>query len=82
MSPLAYLDPGTGSMILQAVLGGIAGIAVLVKVGWRRIIGLFSPRRRRAFEAEQAAKARAAEADGDASAAPASGVDEELVRTE
>lgn len=30
----AYLDPGSGSLILQAVLGGIAGIAVAFKA-WR-----------------------------------------------
>ncbi len=28
---LAYLDPGTGSLILQAILGGIAGIAVVFR---------------------------------------------------
>ena len=33
----AYLDPGTGSMILQMVLGGVAGLAVLVKMQWQKI---------------------------------------------
>ena len=28
---LAYLDPGSGSLILQAVLGGAAGIGVAAK---------------------------------------------------
>ena len=28
---LAYIDGGTGGMMLQVLLGGIAGIAVLVK---------------------------------------------------
>ncbi len=28
----AYLDPGTGSLILQLLLGGIAGVTVVVKV--------------------------------------------------
>lgn len=28
---LAYLDPGTGSLIIQTVLGGAAGLAVLYK---------------------------------------------------
>ena len=27
----AYLDPGTGTIIVQAVLGGVAGVAVLFK---------------------------------------------------
>ena len=31
----AYLDPGTGSMLLQAIVGGSAGIVVLVRHFWR-----------------------------------------------
>jgi len=27
----AYLDPGSGSLILQAVLGGVAGVGVAAK---------------------------------------------------
>lgn len=27
----AYLDPGSGSLILQAVLGGVAGLGVAAK---------------------------------------------------
>jgi hypothetical protein len=30
----AYLDAGTGSMILQALMGGFAGLMVLVRVAW------------------------------------------------
>jgi hypothetical protein len=37
----AYLDPGTGSMVLQLVLGGIAGIAILGKLFWNRFKALF-----------------------------------------
>ena len=33
----AYLDPGTGSMLLQVILGGIAAIGVAVKIFWHRI---------------------------------------------
>ncbi|MDX1460861.1 MAG: hypothetical protein R3348_07375 [Xanthomonadales bacterium] len=40
-SAFAYLDPGTGSMILQVVLGGIAAVAVALKLFWYRIIGFF-----------------------------------------
>jgi hypothetical protein len=36
----AYLDPGTGSMILQAVLAAIVGSAVAIKIFWRRIKSL------------------------------------------
>ncbi|HEY7460982.1 MAG TPA: hypothetical protein VIC59_03795 [Gemmatimonadota bacterium] len=37
----AYLDPGSGSMLLQALLGGIAGVTVLVKLYWRRLVARF-----------------------------------------
>ena len=32
----AYLDPGTGSMMLQVLLGGIAGAMVVGKLYWYR----------------------------------------------
>jgi hypothetical protein len=35
---LGYLDPGSGSMILQAVVGGIAAAAVMGKLYWRRFL--------------------------------------------
>jgi len=34
---LAYLDPGSGSMILQMIAGGTAAIAVSAKLYWRRV---------------------------------------------
>ena len=33
----AYIDPGSGSMLLQALLGGAAGAAVLARLFWYRI---------------------------------------------
>jgi hypothetical protein len=33
----AYLDANTGSLILQLLLGGMAGIAVIGKLYWHRI---------------------------------------------
>jgi hypothetical protein len=37
----AYLDPGTGSMMLQIVLGGLAGLVVILKLFWHRLLALF-----------------------------------------
>ncbi len=37
----AYLDPGTGSMILQLVLGGVAGFLVIGKLYWQRVKDFF-----------------------------------------
>lgn len=34
----AYLDPGTGSMILQIILGGVAGILVAAKLYWKNLL--------------------------------------------
>ena len=39
---LAYLDPGSGSMILQAILGGIAGVLVALKMFGRRLLGFLT----------------------------------------
>jgi hypothetical protein len=35
VSTFAYLDPGTGSMLLQAIVGGSAGLYVFVRHVWR-----------------------------------------------
>jgi hypothetical protein len=35
---LAYLDPGSGSMILQVIAGGVAAIAVTAKLYWNRLL--------------------------------------------
>jgi hypothetical protein len=40
----AYLDPGTGSMILQIMLGGVAGVALAGKLYWQRLVSLFRTR--------------------------------------
>ena len=42
---LAYLDAGSASLVIQAIVAGAAGVAVFFKLGWRRIT---SPFRRRA----------------------------------
>jgi len=38
---IGYLDPGTGSVILQAILGGVAAAAVTAKLWWRRVASIF-----------------------------------------
>ena len=39
---LAYLDPGAGSFIIQALVASIAGVAVATRVYWTRIKSFFS----------------------------------------
>ena len=42
---LAYLDPGSGSMIIQILVGGLAAVGVTMKLYWRRLTGIFSRRK-------------------------------------
>ncbi|MBT4907110.1 MAG: hypothetical protein HOM58_18940 [Rhodospirillaceae bacterium] len=39
----AYLDPGTGSMILQGIIGAIAGALVVLRIYWTKIKNFLSP---------------------------------------
>ena len=48
----AYLDPGTGSIILQVLLGGVGGGLVILRLYWGQMKGLFS---RKPRETPQAA---------------------------
>lgn len=34
----AYIDPGTGSFVLQVIVGGVAAAIVLVRAYWRRSV--------------------------------------------
>jgi hypothetical protein len=49
----AYLDAATGSMIAAAIAGGAAGVGVLFRMYWHRLLGVFSSKHREV--AEQAA---------------------------
>jgi len=41
-SAWAYLDPGTGSALLQVILGGTAALGVAVKLFWHNIAAFFT----------------------------------------
>jgi uncharacterized membrane protein YsdA (DUF1294 family) len=36
-SRMLYVDPGTGSLVVQIILGGVAGALVAGKLFWHRI---------------------------------------------
>ena len=40
----AYLDPGTGSIILQGLIAAVTATAVTLGVYWQRIKGFFTTR--------------------------------------
>ncbi len=42
----AYLDPGSGSMLLQLLLGGLAGLGVIVRLYWHRVQDFFGVRKK------------------------------------
>jgi hypothetical protein len=33
----AYLDPGTGSVFIQAIIGALVGIGITLKIYWYKI---------------------------------------------
>jgi len=41
LNAFAYLDPGSGSMILQMIIGGIVGAALAIKTYWFKIKEIF-----------------------------------------
>ena len=51
----AYLDPGSGSVILQALVGGLAAVAVTGKLWWRRFTGIFRRRKEEPAPTEESA---------------------------
>jgi len=42
LRPQAYLDPGSGSFLIQLLLAGIVGAGFIIKVYWKKIKGLFT----------------------------------------
>ena len=46
----AYVDPGSGSFIFQALIGGLLAVAGAVRGGWRRVRGVCRKCRREAPE--------------------------------
>ena len=44
---LAYLDPGSGSMMLQLLLGGVVGVLAILKLYWNTFTGLFRRKKNR-----------------------------------
>ena len=38
----SYLDPGSGSMILQLILGAVLGLGVIIRLFWTNIKNFFT----------------------------------------
>jgi hypothetical protein len=39
--PQAYLDPGSGSMLLQLVIAGLLGAGLFLRASWSKIVKRF-----------------------------------------
>jgi len=50
----AYLDPGTGSMLLQVILGGIAAVGVAIKLYWHKLRVAFGMPKKDTLDDEEA----------------------------
>ncbi len=48
----AYLDPGSGSFLLQLLLAGLLGVAVAVRASWSKIKGIFGKSKPKDQDAE------------------------------
>lgn len=44
-SAFAYVDPGTGSVMLQLIIGIALGVGIAAKVCWSKLKNLFSKKR-------------------------------------
>jgi len=42
---LAYIDPGAASILLQVLIGGVAGGLVFLKLYWQRIKTMFTKKK-------------------------------------
>ncbi len=45
MDVIAYLDPGTGSMLAQLLVGGAAAAGVALKLYWHKVLRFLRIRR-------------------------------------
>ena len=46
ISILAYLDPGSGSAIVSAIIAAIAAVGVTIKLYWHRLLRLLGLKRK------------------------------------
>jgi len=45
LTPSPYLDPGSGSLLVQILIAVILGLGVALRASWGRIKGLFGKRK-------------------------------------
>jgi hypothetical protein len=38
---MAYIDPGTGSYVLQLIIAAVVGVSFSIKIFWKKIVRIF-----------------------------------------
>ncbi len=56
LTHLLYIDPGSGSYIIQAIVAGVLGAAFWVKMSWHRVKNFFSGSREKKAEIDEGKK--------------------------
>ena len=41
LRPLAYLDPGSGSIVVQVLIASLMAVGIVVKIFWKKIKAIF-----------------------------------------
>lgn len=52
LDAFAYLDAGTGSMIIQGLIGALVAGIYVIKLNWHRLLILFGVRKKTVDEAD------------------------------
>ncbi len=50
LSNLPYLDPGSGSILIQILIASLLGLGLAIRASWSRIKGFFTARTKPADE--------------------------------
>jgi len=56
--PWLYLDPGSGSFIIQLVIAAALGVGVAARMYWTKIKGLFTGKKSQSSQSSEEADAR------------------------
>lgn len=51
-SAYAYIDPGLGSILIQATIGVIAAVSLTIKIYWQKIKDFFIKRKKKDFDSK------------------------------
>jgi len=57
-SPHPYLDPGSGSFIIQILIAALLGVGIAIRASWGRIKGFFGGKTKHEGEDDDADDAR------------------------